>query len=124
MRARHRENVGGAIDQDAGERLAAERANVDAFLFADMDGVQARRLSAHGVHAGRSDLDVFPIAKQSAEKSLSHGAAADIAGADKEDAFHDEKPAPCRLGKLRPNELKSTRRGGLALALAKKDGGL
>jgi hypothetical protein len=112
VRASHRENVGGAIDEGSGERLAAEPANVDAFLFADVDGMQARRLPAHGMHAGGSDLDLLSITEQPAEKAFRHGTAADIARADKKDAFHDEKPAPCRSGKLRPNQLKSTRRGG------------
>jgi hypothetical protein len=112
MRAGHSENVGRTIDQGGGERLAAEPANVDAFLFANVDGVQARWLSANGMNPGGCDFDVFAIAEQTAEEALCHRAAADISRADEEDAFHDFEPAPCRQGKLRPNEIKSTQ-GGL-----------
>jgi hypothetical protein len=90
MRAGHRENVRCAIDKRSGERLAAETANIDAFLFTDVDRVQARRLSANGVDTGGRNLDVFAIAEQAPEQAFSHGAAADIAGADKENAFHDD----------------------------------
>ena len=58
---------------------------------ADLHRVQARRLAADGMHAGGSDLDVLAIAEQTAEKSFRHGAAANVAGANKEDAFHDVK---------------------------------
>jgi pimeloyl-ACP methyl ester carboxylesterase len=62
MRAGHSENVRRAIDQGGGERLAAETANVDAFLFADVDGVEAWGLSPNGMNAGRSDLDADRVA--------------------------------------------------------------
>jgi hypothetical protein len=114
MRAGHGEDVGGAIDERGGERLAAEAANVDAFLFANMDGMQARRLAAHSVDPGGRDLDVFAIAEQTPEEAFGHRAAADISCADEEDAFHDFEPTPCRQGKLRLKEIKSTQPGLVA----------
>ena len=91
MSAGHRENVGRAIDEGGGERLAPQPANIDAFLFANVDRMQAWRLSTNSVDAGRSDFDVFAVPNEAAEEAFSHGAAADIAGADKEDAFHDDE---------------------------------
>jgi hypothetical protein len=108
MRAGHAEDVRRTIDESGGKRLAAEAANVDAFLFANVNRMQARRLAANGMDPGGSDLDVLAIAEQTAEETLSHRAAANIARADKKDAFHDEKPAPCRQGKLESNGIKST----------------
>jgi hypothetical protein len=40
------------------------------------------------MHAGRSDLDVSAIPDQPAKQSFGNGTSTDIAGADKEDAFH------------------------------------
>ena len=110
--------MGGAIDKSGGERLAAETANVDAFLFANVNGMQARGLPANGMNPGGSDLDVLTIAEQTAEEALSHRAAANIARADKKDAFHDEKPAPCRQGKLESNRIKSTQPTAVQLGLS------
>ena len=89
-------------------------ADVDAFLLADLDGVQARRLSADRVHAGGSDLDVLAIAEQPAEKPFRHRAAADISGANEEDAFHDSRAGalPASQGKIKPNQVNAAR--GLA----------
>ena len=49
--AGHGEDVRGAIDQGACKRLAAETADVHAFLFANLHRVKARGLSAYRVHA-------------------------------------------------------------------------
>jgi len=59
--------VRGAIDQCCRERLAAETANIHAFLFANLHRIKARWLPAHRVHARRSDLDVFAVSKQAAK---------------------------------------------------------
>jgi hypothetical protein len=66
--------------------------------------VQARRLSPHRVHSGGCDLNIFAIADETPEQPLSHRAAANVAGADKEDAFHGDGTGamPVRA-KLRPN---------------------
>jgi hypothetical protein len=117
MRAGHSENVCRAIDEGGGERLAAEAANVDAFLFAHVDCVEAWRLPTNGMDPGGRDFDVFAVAEQTTKKAFCHRAAADISCADEEDAFHDFEPAPCRQGKIRPNEIKSTNGGRVDVAL-------
>ena len=93
MRAGHGEDVRRAIDKGGGKWLAADIADIDAFLFADVNGVKARRLSAHGVHTGRCDFDVLAIAEKTPEQPFGHRAAANISRADEEDAFHDFEPA-------------------------------
>lgn len=42
------------------------------------------------MHAGRIGIDVLAITEETAEKSQSHRAAADIAGTDKKNVFHDD----------------------------------
>ncbi len=94
------------------------RPDVHPFLLADMDRVHARRLPAHRVHSGGCDLDVLPIAEKPAEKPFRHRAPANISCTNEEDAFHDSKPARCRLGNVKSNRIKSTRtRGGEMLAM-------
>src|SRR5947208_2835373 len=93
MRAGHGENVSGAVDQGGSERLAAHAADINAFLFADVDRVQAGRLSAHSMHPGGSDLDLFAVAKKTPEEAFRHRASANISRANEEDAFHDVTPA-------------------------------
>ncbi len=102
-----------AIDERGGERLTAEPANIDAFLFADVDRMQARRLSAHRVHAGGGDLDVLAVPEQAAEQAFSHWAAAYIAGADKENAFHDDETGAMPVGqtKTERNQVNEWRAG-------------
>jgi hypothetical protein len=90
MRAGHGENVRRAIDEGGGERLTAQPADIDALLFANVDCMQARRLSADRVDAGGRDFDIPAVAEQSPEQAFSHRAAADIASADKENAFHGD----------------------------------
>jgi hypothetical protein len=90
MRAGHGEDMRRAVDQSAGKRLAPQIANIDALLFADINGMQTWRLTADRVHAGGYDLNVFAIADEPPEEAFSHWAAANIAGADKEDVFHSD----------------------------------
>ena len=94
MRAGHGKNVRGAIDQRRSQRLAAESRDIHVFVFAHLHRIKTRRLTAHRVHACRSDLDVLAIADQTAKKPFGDGAAANISRANKEDAFHDERAAP------------------------------
>ena len=89
MRAGHCENVRRAIDQIGSERLAAQIADVHAIALANLHRVKTGRLSADRVHAGRSDFNVFAIPDQPKKQSFGNGTAADIAGANKKDAFHD-----------------------------------
>ena len=89
MRAGHGKNVRRAIDQRGGERLTAKSRNIDSAIAADIDRMHARRLTAHRVHAGRVGFDVLAIAEQTAEKSQSHGTAANVARTDKKDVFHN-----------------------------------
>jgi len=90
MRAGHGKNVRGAFDERSSERFAPEILNIDAFLFANFHGVEAGRLTAHGVHAGGRDLNILAVAKQTPEKPFRDRAATNISGADKKDAFHDD----------------------------------
>ena len=82
------------------QRLTPKRRDIDSALPADIDRMHARRLSPDRMHAGRIRLDVLAIAEQPAEKSHGHGAAANVAGTDKKDVFHDDagrgrrQPAP------------------------------
>ncbi len=94
MRARHGKNVRGPVDQLGGERLGTEPADVDALLLEDLDRVEAGRLAADGVNAGGSHFDVRAAPEHLAKKPLGHGAAADVTGADEENAFHKEPGAP------------------------------
>jgi len=100
----------GTIDERRGERLAAQASDIDAFLIANVNRMQARRLPADGVHPGGSDFNVFTIAEQPAEKPFRHRAPANISCTNEEDAFHDFEPARYRLGKVKSNRTKSTDR--------------
>jgi hypothetical protein len=100
MRAGHRENVRGALDQVSGQRLTAQVADGYAFAFANLNGIKTRRLPANGVHAGRRDFDVFAISDQPAEQPFRDRTAADIASANKEDTFHDWRRACQRANNL------------------------
>jgi len=62
MRTSHGENVRRAIDQAGGERLAAQITDVYAIILANLNGIQAGRLSAHGMNPGGGNLDVLAIA--------------------------------------------------------------
>src|SRR5205823_4028200 len=70
MRAGHRENMGRALDQIGGERLASQITDVYAVSLANLDCVKTRRLTPNRVHAGRSDLDIFTVADQAAKQSF------------------------------------------------------
>ena len=89
MRAGHGENVRRALDQIGRERLTAQIADVHAVAFANLHRIKTGRLSPDCVNAGRSDFDVFAIADQPVKQSFGDRTAADIARANKEDAFHD-----------------------------------
>ena len=88
VRAGHCENVRRAVDQVCRERLAAQVADVYPFVFADLDGVKTGRLPANGMHPCRSDFNVFAIPNQPAKKSFRDRTTANIACANKENAFH------------------------------------
>ena len=113
MRAGHGENVRRAVYQIGAERLAAQMADVYAVRFANLDCVETGRLSAHGVHSGRSHFDVFAIADQPAKQSFGNRTAADIARANKKDAFHDWRRARERENKVVLNT-DEVNRSGLA----------
>jgi len=90
MRSGHGKNVGRSIDQRDREWLTAERRDIDSALPANVDRMHARRLSPHRMHTSRIRFDVLAIAKQPAEKSQGHGTAANVAGTDKKDVFHND----------------------------------
>ena len=90
--AGHHENVVGPLDQALGERLAADVGDIDAPRAQHLDpraGWAPARIRAD---AGRGDLDVVAPFTACAKEALSHGAAADIAGADKKDVHRDGFP--------------------------------
>ena len=103
----HGKDVRCAIDQCRRKRLAAQVADVYAFIRADLHRVQTRWLAAHGVDTGRFNLDVVTIANPTAKKPFCDRAAADIACADKEYAFHGSRGASERHPNLELNVLKS-----------------
>jgi hypothetical protein len=103
----HGKDVRGAIDQGRRERLAALSADVRAFFFADLHRVKTWRLAAHGMHAGRKNFDVLTVPEQMAKKPFCDWAATNIAGADKEDAFHGSQGASERRVNLEANWSKS-----------------
>src|SRR5947199_2358067 len=89
VRAGHRKNVRGAIDQRRCERLAPQIAYVCAFFRAHLYRIKAWRLTAYVVDTSRENFDVLTIANQTAKKPFRDRAATNITCADKEDAFHD-----------------------------------
>jgi hypothetical protein len=107
VRAGHRKNVRGAIDQRRCERLTAQIADVCAFFRTDLYRVQTWRLAAHRVDAGRKNFDVLAIANQTTKKPFRDRAATNITCADKEDAFHGSHGASERLSNLEANGSKS-----------------
>jgi hypothetical protein len=117
MRAGHRENVRGPLDQRGSKRLTPLSANVDAFLLADLDRVQTRGLTADRVDARGSYFNVLPIPEEATEKTFRHRASANISRTNEEDAFHDSEPANCRLRNLKSNRTKSTQAGTLRCGL-------
>ena len=88
MAASHHENMGGLIHQLVGEGLASRLGNIHAPGAQDLDGVRAGRLTVAGGHPGGTDLDIRMLLNGVTKQALSHGAAADIASADKKDVFH------------------------------------
>ena len=83
-------DIGHNVQWGAPDPVAAD---IDAFLFADVDRVQTGRLSAHSMHTGGSDLDLLAVAKKTTEEAFRHRAPANISRANEEDAFHDFRPA-------------------------------
>jgi hypothetical protein len=59
------------------------------------------------MHAGRKNFDVSTVTKQTAKKPFRDWAATNIAGADKEDAFHVSGAASARHANLEANGSKS-----------------
>ena len=70
--------------------------DVHAFVFANLHGIQTRRLATDRMHARRSDLDVSTIPEQTAKQPLRDGTAANVSGTDKKDAFHNLRGARAR----------------------------
>jgi len=103
----HGKYVGGLINQGSCQRLGPQIVDICAFLRADFYGVHARGLAANRVHAGRRDFYVFPIANQAAEKPFCDRTPANIACADKEDAFHGSERTASAFIKLEANRFKS-----------------
>jgi hypothetical protein len=105
--AGHGKNVRRTIDQRCRERLAALAADVRAFLLADLHRIETWRLAAHRMHTGRNNFDILTVPKQTAKKPFRDRTAANIACADKEDAFHVSDGASERHPNLELNVLKS-----------------
>ena len=95
------------LNQRSSKRLAPQAADIGAFRRADLYRVQAWRLAANRVHAGRCDFDVLPIASKPPKKAFRDGAPTNIACADEEDAFHGSERAANAFIKLEVNLSKS-----------------
>jgi hypothetical protein len=93
MTSGHRENMRCSVDQRRRQRLTAKVANIDPFIRADLNGIQARRLSSHGVHSGGSDFNVVAMSDESLEKPFRDWAPTNITRADEENTFHDARRA-------------------------------
>src|SRR5438067_6377179 len=103
VRACHGKDVCRTIDKRGSERLAAKTADVHAFLFADLHGVETGRLAAHRVYASRGNFDIFSVPKHLAKNPFRDGTAANVTCADKKDAFHDSDGANGRDSNLGSN---------------------
>ena len=97
----HGENVRSLINQRSGQRLAAQSADIGAFLCGDFHGVQAWRLAANRVHTGGCDFDVLPVASHAAKKPFRDRAPTNVACADEEDVFHGSESAANAFIKIR-----------------------
>ena len=106
----HGEDEVRAGDEFVGERLAALVGDVDAVLAQGIDGKGARRLSRRGVYARGRHAHVVAARDHVPEDAFGHGAAADVAGADKEDVFHDERPDGHGTSRLRTKRMQVKRR--------------
>ena len=108
MRAGHGKNVCSPIDQRCCKWLAAQTADVDTFLCADLHRVQARRLAANGVHTSGGNFNVLAVANQPPKEPFRDWAAANVACADEEDIFHgSERAASVRESNVGSNRAKS-----------------
>jgi hypothetical protein len=114
MRTGHGENVGRAIDQVRRKWLTAKLADVDTIAFTNLHCVKTRRLTPDSVNAGGRDFDIFAISNQAAEQALGNRAATNIAGANKEDAFHGTRRASERELKLN-DELRMSNDEGIRI---------
>jgi hypothetical protein len=101
-----------AIDQIGSQWLTAQIADVHSVTLADLHCVKTWWLSAHRMDASGSDLDVFAVADQSAKQPFGNWTAANIAGANKKNAFHDSRRACERANKVGLNANKINRRRG------------
>ena len=88
MRAGHGKDVCRLINQRSSQRLAAQIANISAFLRADFHGIHARGLATNRAYARRRDFDVLPIASQPTKKPFRNRTPTNVACADEEDIFH------------------------------------
>ena len=107
MRTGHGENVRSLINQHSGQRLAAQIADICAFLCADFHSVEAWRLAPNCVHAGGCHSDVPPVASQAAKKAFRDWTPTNVACADEEDVFHGSERAANALPNLEANLSKS-----------------
>ena len=87
MRARHAEDVRGPLDEFVREGLRADVGDVNIPLAEGDDAVLAGRLAVAGRDARGRHGDVAAMLCRMAEETLRHGAAADVSGADEEDAL-------------------------------------
>ena len=103
MRARHREDQIGVLDELIGQGLAAEAGEVDPVLGQRFDGMGARRLAGRGMDPRGGHPHVPAFLDQMAKETLGHRAAADVARADEEDVFHDAQGGRRWNSKIRSN---------------------
>jgi hypothetical protein len=107
VRTGHGENVRSLINKSSRERLAAQIADICAFLGADFHGIHAWRLATNRVNASRGDFDVLAVASQAAKKPFRDGASTNVACADEEDVFHGSERAASAFINVEANLSKS-----------------
>ena len=88
MAVGHPENIIGLLHEFGGQHATALTGNIDAQLFHGANGMRAGRLSVDGAHAGRKDAQIASALDGVAKQAFSHGAAADISGANEKDGLH------------------------------------
>ena len=88
MAVRHAEDVIGLHHRVPAEHPAALMADVDANLPESAHGIFAGRQAIDRAHAGGYDLAIGPPLGGMAKQPLGHGAAANVASADKQNGLH------------------------------------
>src|ERR1700719_723918 len=66
--------------------------NIDAIGLANLHRIEAWRLSAHCMHPGGGDFDIFPIADELAKQPFRDRTPTNVPCADEKNVFHHVAP--------------------------------